>query len=162
MALHRVRTYRADSTDDFDNAPQDAIVFIRSEDKFCKFAYDPLASEWRRVAGRITSVAGLSPVNMVNGVLTFSPDLIEVNLCTAPQRSGHFDITGLTGLTAGKPVMIQQAVGPYTGKGSLADEAEMDQVLVAASVFNATTVRAYWVSTGLVIGHFKFTYMTAE
>lgn len=162
MALHRIRTYRADDTSDFDNAPQDAIVFIRSEDKFCKFAYDPLKSAWTRVAGRITSVAGLSPVNMINGVLTFSPDSVEVNLCSLPQRSGHFDITGLTGLTAGKPVMIQQAVGPYTGKGSLADEAEMDQVLVSASVLSATTVRAYWVSTGFVIGNFKFNYMVAE
>lgn len=162
MALHRIRTYRADSTDDFDDAPQDAMVFIRTADKFCKFAYDPLSSSWKRVAGRITTLDANSPVTMSNGILAFSPDSVEVNLCSVPQRSGHFDITGLSGLTPGKPVVIQQAVGPYTGKGTLADEAEMDQVLVAGTVIDAATVRAYWVSTGTVIGNFKFTYMVAE
>lgn len=162
MALHRIRTYRADSTDDFDDAPQDAMVFIRTADKFCKFAYDPLSSSWKRVAGRITTLDANSPVTMSNGILAFSPDSVEVNLCSVPQRSGHFDITGLSGLTQGKPVVVQQAVGPYAGKGTLADEAEMDQVLVAGTVIDAATVRAYWIATGPVIGNFKFTYMVAE
>lgn len=159
MALYEVRTFRADSTADLVNAPQDAMVFIRTPDKFCKFAFDPLSATWKRVAGRITSVDPNSPSSMSNGVLVFTPDEVEVTLCTVPQYSGHFDITGLVGATVGKNVMIQQSAGPYTGKGTLADEAEMDQVQVTASVTSPTTIRAYWIATGAVIGNFKFTYM---
>lgn len=82
----------------------------------------------------------------------------EVALGTTPRRSGRFTIPG-TGLTVGKPLLIVQAVGPYTGKGTLADEAEMDQITVAASVTSATEITAYWVSAYLVAGNFKFNYM---
>lgn len=91
--------------------------------------------------------------------ITFT--LIEKDLGLLPLYSGTFDITGLAGLTPNKPVYIQQAVGPYTGKGDLADEAEMDQALVTAHVFDATTIRAYWTTpraTGPLMGNVKFQY----
>jgi len=77
-----------------------------------------------------------------------------------PQYSGTFDITS-SGLTPGKPVLIQQAAGPYTGKGDQADEAEMDQVLATAYVVNSTTIRVYWVCPpkgGPIRGNIKFNY----
>jgi hypothetical protein len=83
---------------------------------------------------------------------------VEINIASIGRNSGSFTITG-TGLTTGKPVFIQQAVGPYTGKGTLADEAEMDQLLVTASVINSTTIRAYWTSHYPVRGNFKFNYL---
>lgn len=85
---------------------------------------------------------------------------VEVSLGSAARRSGSFTIAG-AGLTPGKPVLIQQAVGPYTGKGTRADEAEMDQVSVAAHVVDATTIRAYWTSRHLVRGNFKMHYAVA-
>lgn len=87
---------------------------------------------------------------------TFS--LIEVNLGGVPQRNGRFTITG-AGLTTGKPVQVFQAPGPYTGKGTRADEAEMDTVTVAASVTNATTITAYWSCRGKIKGNIKFNYL---
>ena len=83
--------------------------------------------------------------------------VVEVSLASHPMRSGRFTISG-AGLSTGKPVMIQQAVGPYTGKGTLADEAEMDQVHVTASVTNSSTITAYWTSPYLVRDNFKFQY----
>jgi hypothetical protein len=80
----------------------------------------------------------------------------EVNLGNA-KTGGKFTIAG-SGMTIGKPVIIQQAVGPYTGKGTLADEAEMDQVAVTASVTSATVITAYWSSARRVRGNFKFNY----
>lgn len=77
-----------------------------------------------------------------------------------PLYSGTFDIAG-AGLTAGKPVLLQQAAGPYTGKGDQADEAEMDQLCCTGYVVNSTTIRAYWTcqpKCGPVSGNFKFQY----
>ena len=89
------------------------------------------------------------------GGLTLTP--VEVNLGTAERRAGRFTITG-AGLTAGKPVLIQQAVGPYTGKGTRADEAEMDQLVLSAAVLNTTTIEAFWNSHHKVRGNMKFNY----
>lgn len=83
---------------------------------------------------------------------------VEKSLGNVPRTSGKFTITGLSGLTTNKPVSITQAVGPYTGKGTLADEAEMDGVTVSASVTSATTITAYWNSARRVKGNFKFNY----
>lgn len=85
---------------------------------------------------------------------------VEVNVGAVPKSGGKFTIAGV-GLTAGKPVLISQAVGPYTGKGTRADEAEMDQVNVAASVTDATTITAYWSSARRVRGNFKFDYQVS-
>lgn len=72
--------------------------------------------------------------------------------------SGTFDITG-SGLTPGKAVLIQQAAAPYTGKGDLDDEAEMDQVSVTGYVFDATTIRCHWNSwPAAMAGNVKFQY----
>ena len=81
---------------------------------------------------------------------------VEVNL-GVPRMAGRFTIAG-AGLTVGKPVHILQAVGPYTGKGTRADEAEMDGLTVSASITAATVITAYWRSATRVARNFKFTY----
>lgn len=73
--------------------------------------------------------------------------------------SGSFDITGLTGQTAGKPVMVAKAAGPYTGKGTLEDEAEMDMITATGYVLDATTIRIYWQADAPQVGNVKFNYM---
>lgn len=83
---------------------------------------------------------------------------VEKDLGSSAARAGKFTISG-TGLTVGKPVIVQQAVGPYTNKGTLADEAEMDQVDVSASVTATNTITAYWKSNTFVKGNFKFNYL---
>lgn len=84
---------------------------------------------------------------------------VEKDLGSAARTAGQFTITGLSGLTTGKPVNIFQAVAPYTGKGTLADEAEMDNISVKASVTAADTITAYWNADGYVKGNFKFNYL---
>lgn len=79
---------------------------------------------------------------------------------TGSRYAGTFDIAG-AGLTPGKSVLIQQAAGPYTGKGDRQDEAEMDEVVVTAYVADATTIRAYWncpPKGGPMTGNVKFNY----
>lgn len=86
---------------------------------------------------------------------------VEVNVAPRFMRSGRFTISG-SGMTVGKPVLIQQAVGPYTGKGTLADECE-DMVLVAASVTSSTVITAYWRAVATPVkGNIKFNYMVGE
>jgi hypothetical protein len=82
----------------------------------------------------------------------------EANLGTKPLRAGHFSITGLSGLTTGKPVLVQKAVGPYTGKGTRQDEAEMDQVSAQGIVISATQIDIYWQSHTFVQAKIKFDY----
>ena len=83
----------------------------------------------------------------------------EANIGSVARFSGSFDITGT--FVNGKPVYLQQAPGPYTGKGILADEAEMDQIVATGSVIDAGTIRCYWTCApkgGPVKGNIKFFY----
>jgi len=87
--------------------------------------------------------------------------VVEKDLGALPLYGGSFDITGLSGLTPGKPVLIQQAAGPYTGKGDRQDEAEMDQAAATGYVVDANTIRSYWTtpaSNGPLAGNVKFQY----
>lgn len=72
-------------------------------------------------------------------------------------RSGHFTIDDAD-LESGDLIMIQQAPGPYTNKGTLADEAEMDSIEVRAVCDRDGFATAYWTSAGFVRGNFKFNY----
>lgn len=102
--------------------------------------------------GRITAVSTAA----VSGALP-ALQTTEVNISANPRRSGHFTISG-SGMTVGKPVSIEQAVGPYTSKGTRADEAEMDRILCSASVTAANLITVYWSSQYKVRGNFKFNY----
>ena len=82
---------------------------------------------------------------------------VEKNLGTAPRTSGKFNITS-SGLTTGKHVLITQANGPYTGKGTLTDEAQMDAITATGKVTSATNIECYWRSPTKVRGNVKFAY----
>lgn len=82
---------------------------------------------------------------------------IEKNLGSA-SRSGKFSITGV-GFVVGKQVLIYQATGPYTGKGTLADECQMDTVIAQGVVTSATNIDVYWNCGTFVKGNFKFNYL---
>ena len=85
--------------------------------------------------------------------------LIEVDLGPVPRRSGRFTFSLATTRGVGVyAVTMSQAPGPYTGKGTRADEAEMDQITAFASVTGPGVATAYWHSRTLVRGNFKFSY----
>ena len=84
--------------------------------------------------------------------------LVEVDLGTVPRKSGSFTIIS-SGLTIGKQVLVQQATGPYSGKGTLNDESEMDFIGVNGVVINSTTIKCFWNSRTFVKGNFKFNYV---
>lgn len=86
-----------------------------------------------------------------------APAHVTVDLGGTPRRSGSFAIT-TSGLTTGAPARVMQAAGPYTDKGSLADEAEMDAITVAAVCESSTVIRCYWNSPTYVKGNFRFVW----
>jgi hypothetical protein len=89
------------------------------------------------------------------GSFTFTT--VEVDLGSNPRSAGTFTIAGA--FTAAKPVLITQAAGAYTGKGTLEDEAEMDPITATGFTADAATIRAYWhASHGPVQGNVKFNY----
>jgi hypothetical protein len=81
----------------------------------------------------------------------------EINLGSVARRDGKFSITS-SGLTAGRPLIIVKANGPYTGKGTRADEAEMDGITVSGKTTSTTNIDCYWNSHTKVRGNHKFDY----
>ncbi len=82
---------------------------------------------------------------------------VEVNLGAAPRLNGQFVIAD-AGIGPTSRVVVQQAGGPYTGKGTLADEAEMDGVTCAATPGTGQAT-VHWSSPRPVMGNFKFNYV---
>jgi len=78
-------------------------------------------STFLRADGTFAAPAGAPP----------AATTVEVNLGATAKWAGKFTITD-AGITAGSKVLVWQAPGPYTGKGTRADEAEMDKVHIIA------------------------------
>jgi len=87
--------------------------------------------------------------------------LIDIDLGTSA-HSGRFTIQGAN-FDPSKRVVINPAPAPYSGKGSLTDEAEMDAITVLGSVLDATHLECFWHAIpGPVRGHFNFQYRLAN
>lgn len=81
---------------------------------------------------------------------------------TTPLRlSGRVTIA-TSGQTPGKHVAAMPAPGPWTGKGSRADEAEMDQIVASGVVTSPTTIDLYWHSPTWVRGMATFAYVVSN
>ena len=83
----------------------------------------------------------------------------EIDLGYPARRSGSFLITGLAGLTIGKPVILSLARGPYTGKGTAAGEEQMYAGQITGQVSAADTIRASFAFTSRIGGVIKFNYL---
>ena len=77
----------------------------------------------------------------------------------AARNAGTFDITGLSGLTADKPVSVMQTAAQISSKGNARDEPEMDQIKVTGYVVDTTTIRCYWQAPSVVVGTYAFAYL---
>lgn len=77
-----------------------------------------------------------------------SATIVEVDLGSTPKSEGKFTVTDTTITTTSK-ISIWQSYGPYTGKGTLADEAAMDRIHCVA-VPAAGSAIVYWRSD---VGH---------
>lgn len=112
---------------------------------------DATSSQWVEFTGGIAGLLNTSP-NALQG------NTIVVNLGSTPVKSGNFIFAG-TGFTVGRPVQIFQIPGPYSGKGTLADEAEMDSIILNGIVISSTQIQVYWNSQTYVSGFFNFCYV---
>lgn len=92
------------------------------------------------------------------GSTTFTAFTVDLG---AARRSGTFDLTGLSGLTTDKPVMVMQTAAPIASKGDARDEPEMDQIQATGYVVNATTIRVYWHAPSVVVGSYNFAYLVS-
>lgn len=87
--------------------------------------------------------------------------LVDVDLGNTAD-SGRFTIPG-SGFDMTKRVVINAAPGPYTGKGTMTDEAEMDAITVIGAVLDSSTIECFWHAIpGPVRGHFNFQYRLAN
>lgn len=74
---------------------------------------------------------------------------VEVDLGSTPKTSGRFTITDAA-ISATSKVMVWQAPGPYTGKGTLADEAAMQPVNVVAVLPASGSCTVWWETPAIV------------
>lgn len=72
-----------------------------------------------------------------------SATTVEPTLAATPQWRGTFTITDAA-ISAASKVLCWQAPGPYTGKGTRADEAELQPVLVTAVNPASGSATVYW------------------
>jgi len=84
---------------------------------------------------------------------------VEINLGYPARRAGTFQISGLAGLTIGKPVQIWLARGPYTGKGTAAGEEGMYAGQITGAVTAADTISASFAFSSRIGGVIKFNYL---
>jgi hypothetical protein len=82
---------------------------------------------------------------------------VEVNLGTKPRRAGKFSIT-TSGLTAGRPVLISQAQGPYTGKGTIAADDVAERIVAYGKTTSTTNIDVWWESRTRIAKNVKFNY----
>jgi hypothetical protein len=64
----------------------------------------------------------------------------------------------LSGLTAGKNVLVVQTAQQVTSKGNARDEFEMDGINLTGYVVDANTIRVYWHAPSVVVGTYAFAY----
>lgn len=99
--------------------------------------------------GTNLSMSGTT-LNATAGSGSFSVTTTEVNLGSTATWRGKFTITD-AGISSTSKIQAWQAPGPYTNKGTLADEAEMMPVKVTA-VFPATgSATVYWETPPIVV-----------
>ena len=72
-----------------------------------------------------------------------SSTIVEVDLGSSFIFRGKFTITDGT-ISGTSKVLVWQAPGPYTGKGTLADEADLQPVSIIAAVPGAGVATVYW------------------
>lgn len=117
-------------------------------DEMAMLIYDNVTSRWCVFAKSYTSSAAAVDLTQ-----------IEQDLGTVALRSGSFTLTDAA-LLAGELLIITQAGGPYTGKGTREDEAEMDGLTVMGTIAaGGGSALIYWNSATYVLGKFKFNYL---
>lgn len=86
----------------------------------------------------------------------------EADLGDEPALEGSFTLTDAA-IEATSVVVVTQAPGPYTGKGTLADEAQMDPLWCVAWADTGAAV-VYWstLGHGPVSGNVRFLYTVAN
>ena len=111
---------------------------------------------------RLGGITGATGAAGSSGTTLLTLTEVEKDLGSQPITAGTFDITGLSGLTAGKQVLVSQKAAAYTGKGSYYDEPEMDHIDATGYCVDAPTIRVYWNSPTLVAGYVKFGYQVSS
>lgn len=103
----------------------------------------------------ITLGAGLT---MTGTVLSAGAGLTDFTQNLGTAQAGTFDITGLSGLTAGKNVVVVQTAQAIASKGNARDEFEMSDIQLTGYVVDAATIRVYWNADDIVVGTYAFAY----
>lgn len=116
---------------------------------------------WQVQSDGSTRPAPLS--NLPMSIMPVAKSRLDVHLfnqtiCTTARRSGHFDITGLSGLSGFSGVRVYQSDTPGTNKGALHDEPEFEQIQFIASLIGDTTIRVRWLANGPVVGNYNLVY----
>lgn len=110
--------------------------------------------EWTPIVDKTATIATTDDLTGSSSTFTVITQDLGIG------RSGTFDITGLSGLTANKPVTVIQTNDPITSKGDATDEPEMDMIFAVGYTLDATSIRVTWQCSSIVAGEYTFGYLT--
>lgn len=100
-------------------------------------------------ASVVATVSGsVGTITVSGGSGSFTISSIEVNLGTAAWE-GKFVVTDAA-VSSSSKINVWQAPGPYTGKGTLADEAAMDPLWCVAAP-GAGTFTVHWKTLPMIV-----------
>jgi hypothetical protein len=100
-----------------------------------------------------------SPSGGASGTVFYTT---EVDLGSTPALNGHVDFAHTGGtLISNTSILVEQAQGPYTGKGlsTNIDEAEQDIIDFVGYAFDTANIRVFWESKNFVRGKYKIIYI---
>lgn len=124
--------------DDADATAQRATLGLGSAATQASAAF--AAAAHTHAAADITS-GTIDPARLPS--ITLAATTIEQDVSATPTWRGAFTITDAA-IGATSKVLCWQAPGPYTGKGTLADEAELQPVQVVSVTPASGTARVHW------------------
>lgn len=84
----------------------------------------------------------------------------NVNLGSSPRRAGKFTVAG--SFTSGKVALANLSHGPWTGKGTRSDEAEMDDITFSCKTTDTVTLTCHWTSSTFVKSYVAIDYIVSN
>lgn len=117
--------------------------------------FEELFKRTKQLSNKVTTLIDNS--SSVSAAVTGPWTAFTQNLGVAHQ-SGSFVLSGLSGLTLGKIVFVQQVSTPIATKGNATDEPEMDMVFASGIVTSPSQIHISWWSSQVVVGDINFTY----
>lgn len=110
-------------------------------------------------SGHLYTYDGVTWVdNAATSGVTVYTDEVLLRAGNLAKKSGSFTITNVS-ISPSSVMMVTLAPGPYTGKGTLSDEAQMYPGMTFAAVPGSGSALVHWACAAVAKGNIKVNYI---